>query len=808
MLEIRNINKSFGRGSNSLKAIDNTSLKFNKGITALLGPSGSGKTTLLNVIGGLDSIDSGQIIINNEEMPRISSSKWQKARRTSIAYVFQHYHLINDKTVEENLVLAINIAGIYDQVEVSKRVNECLLIVGMSRYSKRLITSLSGGQQQRIAIARALTTNADILLCDEPTGNLDATNTFEVMNILRSISKEKTVILVTHEEDLANFYSDRIIRIKDGKVLSDEINDSPNREFYFKSDNDIYLKDLELSEFNFENTKVKVYTDNSLSLDEVSIDVASRNDVLYVKNNSTADFEVLSDQSITNVLDKKYESYTLESISNRVYNTSNFSNKNRDFKTSPIKILATFREYFSNVKRPSIMKIISTTVVFLISVTISMLVFFLAVTTNTPDIYNTYFDDESITLTRQNTDKFFEHIDDNPEVLDYIYYFNSPRSLSHIGQGYYSYMPVINDELSKKPFVGEVSKKLGTVVLEKELAKNICRDLQPNSQCDYDLLIGRKIYMLGRSDFIVTGIVDNGRYNAYINYEDYMRTSSFYRLNHDAGYYYVDIEEKDMYNITTVDTLPENTVAVNKEYESILPIGYQMSLTDTLENITYTVGGYYETTEPADIYMILVNENEYNEITRNAKYSQYEYVITHPWGNPPDEDNPIAISSSDASKLRSILDEEGISYVNTSDYLRDVVLKEPSILVTSINVIIAILAILLGVLLTSKLSKLNYEIAVLKSLGAKTKDITKRYFILVVLTTYIVLLLGMLFATYIFVNLEEMLQFIAGRPRHLTIFEYIITGVILTIILTITVVAPIIYKTYQKPVKLMQNKEK
>ncbi len=804
MLEIKNINKSFGKGKNSLKAIDNTSVKFNKGITSLLGPSGSGKTTLLNVIGGLESIDSGQILINNIVMPGIKSNKWQEIRRTSISYVFQHYHLINDKTVEENLILAINISGIYDTAEVSKRVNECLLVVGMDRYAKRLITSLSGGQQQRVAIARALVTNAEILLCDEPTGNLDASNTFEVMNILKNISKEKTVILVTHEEDIANFYSDRIIRIKDGKVLSDVSNDDKNREFNFKSDNEIYLKDLELSEFNFNNTKVKVYTDNSLSLDEVSIDIASRNDVLYAKNNSSADFEVLNDQSIISVLDKKYESYSLDNISNLEYNTSKFSNKGRNFKTSPIKIKATLKEYLSKIRRPKMRKIFSTMAIFLISITISMLVFLIAVTTNTPKIYTTYFDKDSITLTYENTEKFIEYVENNNELLDDIYYFASPYQRSVIGRGGYTFMPVINENLDSKPYIGEVSNELGTVVLEKELAKNICRDLQPNKPCDYELLIGRKVTMLGDS-FEISGIVDNERYNAYINYEDYMKTTESYKVsNNISGNYYINVTNKDLYNITSVDSLAENTVAVDKVYESMLPIGYNL----TISGLSYTVGGYYESNNPADINMLVVEENDYNKITRNAKISQYEYISRFNWRHPKQNDNALVITSSDTAKIIDVLEDEGIDYVPTSDYLRDEVQKESTIVITTIYGIVIILSILLGVLLTSKLSKLNYEIAVLKSLGAKTKDIVKRYFILVILTTYIVLILGMLSGIYIFSNIEQMLQFMSGRPRHLTMIDYILTIVILTIILTAAAVGPIIYKIYQKPVKLMQNREK
>ena len=228
MITLTNVNKYFNRHKkNEIHVINNISLELEKsGLVAFLGPSGCGKTTLLNSIGGLDKIRKGKIYINNEKI----SSKWyykvDKIRNINIGYIFQDYKLIENLSVYDNVSLVLTMIGIKDKKEIKKRVEYVLDKVGMLRYKKRPASMLSGGERQRVAIARAIVKDPDIILADEPTGNLDSKNSLEIMKIIKAISKDKLVLLVTHEESLAKFYSDRIIELKDGKVISDYKNES------------------------------------------------------------------------------------------------------------------------------------------------------------------------------------------------------------------------------------------------------------------------------------------------------------------------------------------------------------------------------------------------------------------------------------------------------------------------------------------------------------------------------------------------------------------------------------------------------
>ena len=224
MLKLVNVNKYFNRfKSNQIHVINNTSLDLeDNGLIALLGESGSGKTTLLNAMGGLDKVNNGKIYIDGKKLPKHFSYKKDKIRTLNIGYIFQNFNLLDNLTVFDNVALSLKMIGIKNKKEIEEKVNYVLKKTNMYRFRNRLCTALSGGQRQRVAIARALVKNPKVIIADEPTGNLDSNNTIEVMNIIKSISKEKLVILVTHEKEIAEFYASKIIRLEDGKIISNE----------------------------------------------------------------------------------------------------------------------------------------------------------------------------------------------------------------------------------------------------------------------------------------------------------------------------------------------------------------------------------------------------------------------------------------------------------------------------------------------------------------------------------------------------------------------------------------------------------
>ena len=210
-------------------------------------------------------------------------------RGKEIGFIFQDYKLINNKSVFDNVAIVLKMLGIKDKKEIAKRVEYVLNKVGMFRYRKRPASMLSGGEKQRVAIARAIVKDPDIILADEPTGNLDSRNSLEIMKILQAISKNRLVILVTHEKKLANFYANRIIEIKDGVVTSDRENDE-TVELDYQIDSTFYLKDFE----HHEELKDKDYDINIYSArdEKVQVDLVISNGNIYIRSKNVI-FDVI-----------------------------------------------------------------------------------------------------------------------------------------------------------------------------------------------------------------------------------------------------------------------------------------------------------------------------------------------------------------------------------------------------------------------------------------------------------------------------------------------------------------------------------
>ena len=221
MLQLKNIVKSYTVGELTQVALKGISLNFRENeFVSILGQSGSGKTTMLNIIGGLDRYDSGDLVINGVSTKKYRDADWDAYRNTSIGFVFQSYNLIPHQNVLSNVEMALTLSGV-SRKERRKRAVEVLNKVGLQDHIHKKPNQLSGGQMQRVAIARALINNPDILLADEPTGALDTETSIQIMNLLKQISEEKLVIMVTHNPELAEVYSTRIVNLKDGQITSD-----------------------------------------------------------------------------------------------------------------------------------------------------------------------------------------------------------------------------------------------------------------------------------------------------------------------------------------------------------------------------------------------------------------------------------------------------------------------------------------------------------------------------------------------------------------------------------------------------------
>ncbi len=267
MIRIENIGKVFNAHSrNRNEVLKGVSFELpEKGFIAIYGKSGSGKTTLLNIIGGLDRQDKGKIYIDGENV----AGKVDKIRNAKIGFIFQNYYLERGYTIAEIMRNAMHIAGFRDEGEIERRSEQVLTLVDMERFKNKQGDALSGGQKQRVAIARALIKGADVILADEPTGNLDAQNTIKVMEILKEISKTRLVVLVTHDITLIKNYADSYIQIVDGQLVE---NASLGEVFDYETEaNNIYVDENAAREFAAEGLDIEIFGEPITGKDKIQI---------------------------------------------------------------------------------------------------------------------------------------------------------------------------------------------------------------------------------------------------------------------------------------------------------------------------------------------------------------------------------------------------------------------------------------------------------------------------------------------------------------------------------------------------------
>ena len=357
MLQLKHIFKSYKVGDNVTHALDDVTISFrDQEFVAILGPSGSGKTTMLNVIGGLDRYDKGDLIINGKSTKNFKETDWDAYRNNTVGFIFQNYNLIPHLSIIANVELGMDLSGVPAKKRREKALN-ALTQVGLKEHINKRPNQLSGGQMQRVAIARALANDPDILLCDEPTGALDTETSVQIMKLIKKLSKDRLVIMVTHNPELAEQYATRIVNFQDGKIRHDSQPFEPqeeNDQFNLKRTKMSYWNAIKLSFTNIMTKKGRtILTAFASSIGIISIAV-----VLAISNgfqkqiNTTmskalAKYPISISQTATDITTANQRKESDKNVKNRGYITAQKDQNQQAQHTN--KITEKYVDYIKNI---------------------------------------------------------------------------------------------------------------------------------------------------------------------------------------------------------------------------------------------------------------------------------------------------------------------------------------------------------------------------------------------------------------------------------------------------------------------------
>lgn len=532
MIRITKLNKYFyRRKSNEIHVINDVSFEFPQtGLVTIIGESGSGKTTLMNVIGGLDDFHKGTIEIDDFKIKKYSSKVMDRIRNEKIGYIFQNYLLLQQRTVYDNLKLVLNMYNITDD-EKNDRIDYVLKAVGMLKYKKKNVSELSGGQQQRIAIARALIKSPSLILADEPTGNLDEKNTIQIMNIIKKISKNTLVILVSHERKIATSYSDYIIEVSDGKIIKETILEGKNA-YQYEDDQNIYLKEYEYQKIENDKVNIDFYSNEEA---KINLQIIHKNGKFYIK--SSSDLIHLDDSSEIKVLDqhKTKLDAIAESLSNN-YELPSLKYAKTPSLSFKEKINLTFSNLTKMKKRTTVLAfpLIIIVVLALFSIQSVISASFVDkqhLAYSDSRIYNISLEKASAEVNTRVSkfgfEKFVEgFMENNPNIeplMDYStkFYFTLPNfSQINIQKYELSGFSLLTTDLIKEEdlIYGRMPKNATEIVVEKWVLENAIENSTVSNFMDVASFINKEITMKDKDyTFTIVGVSSTNQISMYLN---------------------------------------------------------------------------------------------------------------------------------------------------------------------------------------------------------------------------------------------------------------------------------------------------
>ena len=728
MIRIENLNKYYNKGrKNQIHVINDTNIELpDKGLVALLGPSGCGKTTLLNAIGGLDKVNKGNIYINDKRITKRTTSKIDNIRNLNVGYIFQDYKLIDNMTVYDNVMMVLKMIGIKDKNEIKKRVDYILERVGIYRYRHRPCSMLSGGERQRVGIARALVKNPDIILADEPTGNLDSKNTIEIMNIIKSISRDKLVVLVTHEVDLAKFYATRIIEIVDGKIEKDYINKN-EKDLDYRIDNKFYLKDFKYQDkYQDKNIKVDYYSDTS---DKLNLVIVVKNGNIYIKNKNDEKIEVIDNSSNIELINDNYKKLDKSVYEKYSFDFDKIINNDIKLKYSSIfNIFTIFSNGFKKVFGYSFVKKLLLIGFFLSSVFVTYSV------SNIIGIMT--IDDKDFVSTNKNylvldgvKNKVSEYLEyENDIDIEYILPGNSIVNMKISNDIYYqteyadysisgslSSIDMINED---NLIYGRMPENNKEIVIDK-LVYDKTNGIEMIGLYDLSRMLDTYVYVIDDMlEYKIVGIVDMDSpsiytYNSeFINIIDNSSSSndmmSLDKDNTNSIYDYSMYKNK-LKIVKGREPSNDYEVIVNNSLSEVFKLDKYIDEIKINGNKLKVVG-YYTSVDDINSYFVNSNTIKYNLIEKNRGMIVYT----------KDKDKVISKFRDMGKDLKDVYEVDRKNYISEQkDSMNS------SVIVAIVMLVISLIEIVL-MMRSSFLSRIK-EVGIYRAIGVKKSDIYKMF---------------------------------------------------------------------------------
>lgn len=757
MIKIKNLNKYFyHHKSNEIHVINDISLEFPKtGLVTIVGESGCGKTTLMNVLGGLDNFYSGLIEIDNTIIKKYNSRKIDKIRNEKIGYIFQNYLLLPQRTVYDNLMILLNMYDI-SLKEKDERIDYVLEAVGMLKYKKKNVSELSGGQQQRIAIARALIKSPSLILADEPTGNLDEKNTIQIMNIIKKISKNILVILVSHEKRIASSYSDYIIELTDGKVKNQkEIKEGSL--YHYEDDQNIYLKEYQYKNISNDNINIDFYSNENK---KINLKIVCKNGKFYIESDTDTIF--IDSSSEIKLID---ENKKVLNANEEVLDNS-FELKQLEFVKTPS---LSFKEQI-NLAFTNLEKLKKRTRILAFPLFILIILALLCL----QSVASAKFIDKQ-ELIKMDSRLYTVHLEcGNKQMLSKVHQFGFEKFYDGIMEKNENLKPVLNtpmklyfelpdfSQISSKKYeianfsvlpydclkeeqllYGRMPTNVNEIVIEKWVLESAIKESTLSNFMDVSSFLNLKVSFKNRDDYMtIVGIADNDQNSAYLN--KYIIINAFPSTMKVNSIRLISASEfKKIYDGNIDIQLNENEVVQNINYNHMF--GSKTLKVNDDKKLIFNIVDYIDF--KGLNYNFIISDSAYDKIFKSIAKSSFErlYFLCE---NSDDErlisnyidevKDYFASEELIATPENGFLDSADFNVVNIilSSYNEYDILLEPFLVESNKNVTSRMLVTLLVLIITilivffsmkSYSIKNIYDIGVYRAIGINKKSIVFVY---------------------------------------------------------------------------------